>query len=205
MNAKESPATRATLLLRLRNHSDGDAWNEFVQNYGPMLYRFVRSRGLQDADASDLIQDVMRSVGSAIGRLDYSRQKGGFRAWLFTITRNKLYSFLEKRKRQQATGPTGNDTAQYQQLNQATDDDQLQDQWELEYQRQLMARAIEVIKPQVEPNTWAAFERTAIEGLSATDVSQELNMKPGTIYVARSRVTARLRKEIERLMAEEES
>ena len=198
----ESPLTRATLLLRLRDQGDGDAWSEFLRDYGPMLYRFVRSRGLQDADASDLVQDVLRSVDMAIGRLEYQKEKGGFRAWLFTITRNKLSTFFAKRKR---IGPTANDTAQFELLNQAADQrSELDDQWEQEHQKQLMATAVENMKPQIELKTWTAFQMTAIDGQSAVDAGKQLDMKAGAVYVARSRVTAKLRAEVERLIAEEE-
>lgn len=199
----ESPPTRATLLLRLRDRGDAGAWNEFVRDYGPMLYRFVRSRGLQDADASDLVQDVMRSVGMAIGRLDYDKQKGGFRAWLFTTTRNKLSTYFEKQKR---LGPVGNGTDQQEMLGQASDgNNALEAQWELEYQRQLAAKAIDNLKPTIEPKTWAAFELTAVEGRSAEQAGAQTGLSPGAVYVARSRVTAKLRNEITRLLAEEEA
>ncbi|MDA8744217.1 sigma-70 family RNA polymerase sigma factor [Rubripirellula amarantea] len=197
------PQTRATLVLRLRDRTDSDAWNDFAHDYGPMLYRFVRSRGLQDADASDLVQEDMRSVGMAIDRLDYAKEKGGFRAWLFTITRNKLSSFFQKRQR---IGPTGNDTAQLELLQQASDGrNELEEEWEVEFQRQLAARAMESLKPTIEPKTWAAFELTAIQGLPADIAGEQIGLSKGAVYVARSRVTAKLRAEIERLMLENEA
>ncbi len=196
----ESPATRASLVFRLRDQEDHDAWGDFVANYGPMLYRFIRSRGLQDSDASDLVQEVMRSVGLAIGRLNYAKEKGGFRAWLFTITRNKLSTFFEKRRR---IGPTANDTAQFELLNQAPGRNELDEQWELEYQRQLAADAMEKLKATIEPNTWKAFELTAIDGLTAEEAGQQIGLSKGAVYVARSRVTAKLRSEIEERMNEE--
>lgn len=198
----ESPPTRATLLLRLRDRHDGMAWSEFLHDYGPMIYRFVRSRGLQDADASDVVQDVMRSVGVAIDRLDYQKEKGGFRAWLFTITRNKLSSHFAKRNR---LGPIGNDTGQYEMLGQLSGDGELEQQWDLEYQRQLAAIAMDTLKQKAEPNTWMAFELTAMKGLSAEEAGAQIGMSAGAVYVARSRVTAKLRIEIERLLAEEEA
>lgn len=202
----EAPLTRATLLLRLRDRDDTEAWSSFLRDYGPMLYRFVRSRGLQDADAADVVQDVLRSVGHAIGDLEYKRERGGFRAWLFTITRNKLYTFLEKRRRMEdRLGRAGNDTSQQEQLKQAADHhDNLEEHWELEYQRQLITIAMETLKPRFESQTWLAFELTAINGASAAEAGKQLDMKPGTVYVARSRVTAKLRTEIERLRAEED-
>ncbi len=197
----ESPQTRASLVLRLRDREDHDAWADFVVDYGSMLYRFVRSRGLQDADAADLVQDVMRSVGTAIGRLDYAKEKGGFRAWLFTITRNKLSTYFEKRKR---IGPTANDTAQFELLsNKSSGSNELDQRWELEHQRQLAAEAMEKLKPTIDANTWSAFELTAIEGVSADDAGKRIGMSKGAVYVARSRVTAKLRSDIQARLDEE--
>ncbi|MEM6364042.1 MAG: sigma-70 family RNA polymerase sigma factor [Planctomycetota bacterium] len=197
----ESPPTRASLLMRLRDVDDTDAWSLFVRDYGPMLYRFLRGRGLQDADAADLVQDVMRAVGSSIARLDYQKHKGGFRAWLFTITRNKLYTFLEKNAR---TEQGGGDTANHERLNRQKDPrDEWTQQWELEHQRQIAMQAMQVIRESAEPKTWAAFERTAINGQSAAEVGRELNMSTGAIYVARSRITSKLRDQVQRILAEE--
>src|SRR5256885_15793509 len=94
MPGNEAPVTRASLLVQIRDGSNHAAWQEFVDLYGPVVYGFARKRGLQDADAADLMQDVLRSVSSAIGRLDYDRNQGTFRGWLFTITRNKVFNFL---------------------------------------------------------------------------------------------------------------
>src|SRR5712671_2181096 len=104
---QESPATRASLLVRLRDGGDVGAWQEFVRLYAPVIYGFGRKRGLQDADAADLMQDVLRSVSSAIHRLEYDRNQGTFRGWLFTITRNKVFNFLSARRiRPQGSGDT---------------------------------------------------------------------------------------------------
>src|SRR5262245_19099772 len=99
-----SPVTRASLLVRIRDGGDAAAWREFVQAYGGMIYGFARGRGLQDADAADLMQDVLRSVAAAAGRLDYDSRKGSFRAWLYKVTRNKLYTFLDGRRRREQAG-----------------------------------------------------------------------------------------------------
>src|SRR5436189_2441787 len=93
----DSPATRASLLVRLRDGADTGAWQEFVHLYGPVIYGFARKRGLQDADAADLMQEVLRSVSSAMHRLEYDPVRGAFRGWLFTVTRNKIFNFLEGR------------------------------------------------------------------------------------------------------------
>src|SRR5262245_33587255 len=87
MGLDQLPVTRASLLVRLRDGDDPKAWTEFLEIYAPVVYRFARNRGLQDADAADIMQDVLRSVSSAVGRLEYDAKRGTFRGWLFTITR----------------------------------------------------------------------------------------------------------------------
>ena len=135
-----------------------------MQLYGPVVYGFARKRGLQDADAADLMQDVMRSVSGAIGRLDYDRSQGTFRGWLFTITRNKVFNFLSARRiRPQGSGDTA--TNQHARLACPTRSDGA-DAWELEYQRRLAALAMERVKGEFQENTWRAFWLTAVEGVA---------------------------------------
>src|SRR5207302_6943832 len=93
------PTTRPSLLVRLRDTRDGEAWRQFVRLYAPLVYRYARRKGLQDADAADLTQDVLRAVSAAAGRLAYDPARGTFRGWLFTLAHHRLYDFLSRRRR----------------------------------------------------------------------------------------------------------
>ena len=202
MAVDESPLTRASLLVQLRTGSNHIAWQEFVKLYGPVIYGFARKRGLQDADAADLMQDVMRSVSAAIGRLDYDRQQGTFRGWLFTITRNKIFNFLSARRiRPQGSG----DSATNQLLNSHPDEEDGSAAWEMEYQRRLASLAMEQIKSEFQDNTWRAFWLTSVEGASAAEVSKQLGLSTGAIYVAKSRVLARLKEAVETIRQQEDN
>jgi RNA polymerase sigma-70 factor (ECF subfamily) len=199
----EPPLTRVTLLTRLKDGADADAWREFVHLYGPVVYGFARKRGLQDADAADLMQEVLRSVARNAERMEYDPKRGTFRGWLYTVTRNKIYNFLNgQRNRPRGTG----DSAAQERLDAVADRvDERDDDWELEYQRRLSSQAMDAVKGEFQPNTWQAFWRTAVEGRSAQEVGGELKMTAGAVYVAKSRVLARLREEVQRLQAEAEA
>ena len=200
----EPPLTRVTLLARIRDGRDGDAWQEFVQIYGPVVYRFARNRGLQDADAADLMQDVLRSVARNAPRMEYDPARGTFRGWLYTVTRNKIYNFLNgQRHRPRGTGDS--DAHERLDATPARDEDGPDADWEREYQRRLTARAMERVQEEFQPATWQAFWQTAVDGRPAAEVGTGLKMTPGAVYVAKSRVLARLRDEVKKMMDEEEA
>jgi RNA polymerase sigma-70 factor (ECF subfamily) len=201
MPVDESPLTRASLLVQIRDGSDHAAWQQFTDLYGPIIYRYGRRRGLQDADAADLVQDVLRSIASAIGHLDYDPHQGTFRGWLFTVTRNKLINFLAARRiRPRGSG----DTTTNQLLEAAPAESDGEEAWELEYQRRLASLAMNRIKQEFHDNTWRAFWLTAVQGLSAAEATKQIGMSPGAVYVAKSRVLARLKEEVEAMRHQEE-
>ncbi len=188
------PTTRASLLVRLRDPGDGDAWRQFVQIYGPVVYGFARRRGLQDADAADLMQEVMRGLMTSARRLDYDPKRGSFRSWLFTVTRNRLIDLREKQQRMQAVG--GSSAQEMFEQQPAREDESL---WDEEFQRQLFAVAAEHVKGEFEQTTWSAFWSTAVDGKKPPEVAAELGISVGAVYIAKSRVQARLKERVAEL------
>jgi len=198
---QESPATRASLLVRLRDGGDTGAWREFVHLYAPIIYGFARKRGLQDADAADLMQEVLRSVSLASKRLEYDPARGSFRGWLFTITRNKVFNFLESRSRR--VMGSGDSRVQQRLEQQADSDGALSAEWEANYQRTMANQAMERVKGEFQAATWDAFIQTAVEGRTPAQVASRVGLSVGAVYVAKSRVIARLRQEIERMQGDD--
>ncbi len=175
------------------------AWNEFIGLYAAIVYGFARKRGLQDADAADLMQEVFRSVARAIGGWSYDTNKGKFRSWLYAITRNKVFNFLDSQRRH----PRGSgDSNVHRRLEEQTEGGEDQDQWDQEYERKTFAWAADQIKDEFQKTTWQAFWMTAVEDKSVKEVGDLLGMSPGAIYVAKSRVIARLREKIAEIQAE---
>jgi RNA polymerase sigma-70 factor (ECF subfamily) len=202
VETQDSPQTRASLLIRLRDRSDQLAWNEFVAVYGPVIYGFARKRGLQDADAADVMQDVLRSVTSAIERLEYDPLHGRFRGWLFTITKNRVLTFLTARKGK-ARG-TGDSNVQSLLSSQPDGRDGLEQDWETDYRRSLTSVVMEEVRQEFSEKIWSAFWQTAVEARPVPEVSRSLGMAAGSIYVAKSRVLARVRDVVQSRLQEEQ-
>jgi RNA polymerase sigma-70 factor (ECF subfamily) len=179
----DTPPTRASLLARLRDHRDDVAWGEFVDLYTPLVFRWARGRGLQQADAADLAQDVLRAVASSLLAGGYDPAKGAFRGWLYTVTRNKLNSFLARRRRHE----------ELPEEIEAPDDER---RWQQEYDARLIAWIGERVRGEHTEKTWRAFWLTAVEGKTGDEAAAELGMTAGAVYVARSRVLARLRQAV---------
>jgi RNA polymerase sigma factor (sigma-70 family) len=197
----DAPPTRASLLVRIRDGRDHDAWRQFVELYAPMVYGFARKRGLQDADAADVMQDVLRSVAGAAARLNYDPSRGSFRGWLYTVARNKIFNFLEAGSRRLGRG--SGDTGVREKLEAQPEPEMgLAASWEEEYERSLADVAMRRVQKEVQPNTWQAFWQTAVEGRPAREAGEALGLSAGAVYVARSRVLARLKEEVQRLREE---
>ena len=103
---RDSPVTQPSLLMGLRNHSDKECWSRFVELYAPLVHRFLRKHGVQDADVADLTQQVLMSVSGAISSFEYDPSTGSFRAWLFTIVQNRLSDFWRQSSVNRGVGGT---------------------------------------------------------------------------------------------------
>jgi RNA polymerase sigma-70 factor (ECF subfamily) len=196
----DEPATSASLLMRIRDRGDHAAWSRFVEVYRPLIHGFARKHGLQEADAADLTQEVLRAVARSVGRLDYDPRRGTFRGWLFTVVRNELRDFLGRRRRQvQGSGDTGVQQA----LNeQPAPGGGPEEEWDRAYERRLFTWAAEQVRAGVQGSTWQAFWQTAVEGKSGQEVAKALGMSVAAVYLAKSRVMARLKEQIRQLQGE---
>ena len=183
------PATRASLLVRLRNARDAAAWTEFVDLYAPLVYGYARKQGLQDADAADLSQEVLRAVAGAIGRLEYDPLRGAFRNWLFTVVRRKLSNW----RRDQGTRIQGGGRDNHRLLEQCPAPEGGEAEWEAEWQQRVFAWACEQVRRDVSDLTWQAFWRTAMDAQPCKQVAADLGLTPTAVYLARRRVLARLK------------
>lgn len=192
-----TPETRPSLLLRLRNPQDERAWSEFVEIYEPLIESLARRSGLQHADARELVQDVLVAVARAIDGWNPDPARGSFRGWLFRIARNLMVNLLKREGRQiRATGDSELRRLLNEQPDPTCGDTAL---FDLEYRRRMFRWAAERIRNEFQESTWEAFRLTCVDGLEIDAVAMQLGMSRGAVYVARSRVMARLKNHIEKI------
>ena len=189
------PETRATLLADVQSPENREAWEEFVFIYRPVIYRMARRRGLQDADAQDVTQNILIRVANAIGQ--YEQKEGTrFRHWLKRVARNAIFSAITRSPKDAAAG--GSVAADL--LAEKPDvDPQIIDEFEAETMRELYLRAAAVVRTDVNADTWRAFELTVVKGQSTEEAAKVLGKSIGTVYAARSRIMKRLRHQIQRM------
>jgi len=196
----DSTKTRYSLIGRLHDPQNLDAWNEFASIYQPLIFRICRQKGLQYADATDVTQEVMSKVAEAIDSFDSTQSGATFRGWLYQVTRNLVIDFFRRRQNRDVSGAkTG-----LLELIALKPDEAESREFQLEFQRQVFAVVANVVREEVQPNTWQAFWRTEVQNESVRLVAKELGMNAGAVYVARSRVIARLRKAVEKRINESE-
>jgi len=191
-----SQATRSTLLVRLNDGQDSRAWPEFVEIYSPIIFEFARRYGLQDADAADLMQEVLRFVSRSICNFRYDRERGPFRGWLRAVARSRLHDFWAARKQ---NVPGSGDTRVLDQLEQVPSEEDAEAVWEQEYRKSIFEWATEQIRDRFEDSTWQAFWQASVEGQSTKEVALALGMTEGAVYIAKCRVLARLRQKVQEI------
>lgn len=185
----ELPETRDSLILKLRDPRNHEAWSEFVEIYRPVIYRSAIRRGLQHADALDLVQIVLVSVSCSIDKWERSHANVKFRHWLLTVARNATINALKRLHTHQLC--TGSPLAEIPDVS-SPEDQSTENSLDVEYRRQLYLRASDQVKTQVHPETWKAFELSSVRALSISEVAAELGKPLGSIYASRSRVMKKL-------------
>ena len=191
------PETRNSLILRLPDKRDVEAWDQFVSIYEPLVYRLARAKGFQDADAQEIVQEVFVAVSRAVERWEPDPARGRFRDWLFRIARNLMINFLTRRKHL----PIGSGDSEIAELLENHVDPASEESatFDLQYRREVFRWAAEQVRDQVKERTWSAFWMTSVDGRAIAEVASELKMSVGAVHIARGRVLGRLRETVKTL------
>ncbi len=156
--------------------------------YSPLLLRYARKRGLQEADAADVTQDVLVQLAKSIRSFEYQPERGRFRDWLGTVVRHRVLRFF-KREANQARRADGEWLDDLPATQQDSD-------WSDAFNAHILNAALEHVRPHFEEATWEAFRLAWLEQQPATTVAKKLDVPVAGVYLAKSRVLKRLREEV---------
>jgi RNA polymerase sigma factor (sigma-70 family) len=183
--------TSVTLMMRVQEDpADALAWDEFVKRYQPMIRAWCLKWGSQSSDADDVAQQVLLKLLTAMKQ--YRCQVGSsFRGWLKTVTHNAWLDLITSRR---ISAPYPESIKSFTDSSDAFDD--LEEQMQLAFERELLDLAMRRVEQRVKPNTWEAFRLTAIENLHGVEVARRLNMDVSNVFVHKHRVLKMLEEEV---------
>jgi len=192
------PSTSLSLLERVKAR-DGEAWQQLVHVYGPLVYLWCRRWELRAEDTADIFQEVFQAVAAQVGSFNRDRPGATFRGWLWTITRNKVGDHF-RRQGKGAVAAGGSDALQrLLELPEPPADDASAPQ----SGGGVVHRALETIRTEFEERTWQMFWRVTIDGHASRDVAADLGVTPDAVRMAKSRILRRLRLELAELGEDE--
>jgi len=188
-----TPGTRASLLIRVRNPADQAAWHEFVEIYRPVILRLARQKGMQEADADDVAQQVLVAVAKAVGQREHDPRRAKFRTWLRRVAHNTILNALSRGRPDRGSGGSAlRAVLGRHESRTGADSDLLR----LEYRREVFRWAARQVRREFHQATWDAFWLTAVEGRAVETVAEKLAKNRGAIYAARSRVIRRIQEKV---------
>jgi RNA polymerase sigma-70 factor (ECF subfamily) len=181
--------TSATLLQRLRDQRDSDAWKRLVHLYTPLIRGWLNRHLPQSADVDDLAQQVFAVVVEKLPGFEHNGRTGAFRAWLRGISVNRLRMFYRSRPE---TGP--DQETLLQQLEDPHSD--LSRRWDREHDEHVVRQMLQLVEPEFKPTTWRAFRLLVLDCWEPEAVAVEVGVSVNAVFIAKSRVLRRLREDL---------
>jgi len=181
--------TRLSLLERLHEGSDPVAWNDFFHRYWPFVFSIARQRGCTAHTAEEIVQEVMLAIfeEKAVFRHDPSR--GRFRDWLGGVVRNKVSARRRApAERCRTRGGRGSEI-----LDRESSHDSPETLWEAAFDQALLVFLLDLVRREVHPRTYQAFEVFVLGGCSGAETARLTGLTRNAVYQARKNVLRRLR------------
>ena len=190
--------TRATLIQRLKDWQDRSSWQEFSDTYWKLIYGVALKGGLTPTEAKDAAQETMISVAKHIPTFEYDPTVGSFKAWLLNMTRWRITDQIRKREplgiEPESAGQPAGEVAEL-----SSDLDKL---WDAEWETNLLEAAVTKAKRQVDPKQYQIFDLCVHKAWPPDRIAKTFSISNGQVYLAKHRVTEKIRQEVERLRNE---
>ncbi len=182
-----SDNTSITLLERIRDPGNHDAWERFAAFCQPVICRYARRLGCNAAMCQDVVQETLVDLVRIMATFRYDPAHGRFRSFLYQIVRRRVCNAWRRQARYQTLDPS--DLAGH-----AVAPEQRPDSWETEWQRQVAIEALELLRQRVEATSFEAFHADIVLGEPVANICARLDLQPNAFYQIRHRLGAALRR-----------
>jgi RNA polymerase sigma-70 factor (ECF subfamily) len=183
-----SAATTTTteLLEGLQDPANRTAWRTLDERMRPVVVAVARRLGLSADAAEEVAQQTLVDVFEGCRRGSYERGRGRLRAWIVSIAHHRAIDELRRH---------GRGRGALEAIPDIPDPVRLTEIWDEEWTQHLAREAMKVLRAtsQIEERTVRAFELFALRGVPADDVAAQCAMPRAQVYLAKNRVTKRLR------------
>jgi len=187
--------THGSLLLRVRDPRDEEGWRTFYDIYAPLILRYAQARGLRPADAEEVLQECMTALARNMRNFEYTPEKGKFKGWLRSMVHHQVVN-LHRKRRDRQVGE--------EQLAILPDTDpSVSAVWDTTWRMQRLSYCLEQVRSEVAPKTYEAFSRYVLDEWTVARVTEELGVSANDIYLAKSRITRRLKDKMLELLGDD--
>jgi RNA polymerase sigma-70 factor (ECF subfamily) len=185
--------TSPTLLQRVRDARDDQAWQAFFDLYYPIICKYARIQGLSQGDAEEIAQECMQSLSRYLRSFEYSRSRGRFRGLLRKMVHNQIAS--QRRRKKPRLARSGELEAQA-----ASDDEDKS--WEQLWIHEHLVYCLQQLETRYSKQTVDAFRLYALEDRPVDEVCRKLGVTPNQVYLAKTRMIRRLRADVRELIGD---
>jgi RNA polymerase sigma factor (sigma-70 family) len=193
--------TRRSLVSKLKSWENQDSWREFFDTYWKLIYSVACKAGLDEAEAQEAVQEAIISVAKEMKEFRYDPARGGFKAWLLTITRRRIADQMRKRYRSRmANRLNPHDTAVDEEISLGSEESlACEAVWDTEWRTHLLAAAIARVRLVVKAEHFQIFEQVTLHSWSVADTAKAFHVSRINVHVIRHRIGALVKKELKRL------
>ena len=189
--SRNTVPTRPSLLFRMKDFGDRQAWEEFHGLYSPLLYRYATRRGLPPEDAEEIRDECLMIIARKISAFDYDRQRGTFKGWMFRIAHGLVVDWIRRRR---TAG------ADVEQMARVPDPHPSPEEvWDTQWKEEHLRYCFRMVRSEVCETTWQAFNLLLFSQCSVEEVCERLSINANQVYKAKSRILARIRRRWEDL------
>ncbi len=208
---RSSLETRSSLLNRLKAGDDPASWQVFYRTYGGLIRFFAEKAGLTADEAEEVVQETTIGVARNLPEFTYDPKVCRFKTWLLNLTRWRIQDQIRRRKQRgpgllapevpRPADALDDSTARTAAVNRIPDPAvrEFGAEWDAAWEKNLLAQGIERVRARIDERQFQVFDFCVTKGWSPAEVAQTLGLSLARVYLAKHRVVAQVKREVQRL------